>query len=194
MLVQDATHPTGVSTDGDGDSGVHRARQRKAMAALALRRDNYTWQRIAETLGFPTPRAALVAVEGALEAGLATDESQEFMRRMAGEHLQILLAGVMRKARDPEHPEHLAAVSKAREIVMDHAKLMGYLAPQEVAIYTPLASEIQQFVGDIIKSRQPDSLTEDDIFADEPPLELEQGSDGTYGMPEEEHPVSIEDF
>lgn len=182
MLAQDSTHETGVAVldKPSTDSGVVRARMRKANAALALKRDGYSWDRIASTLGYPTPRTALVAVEQALEEGLATDESQEFMRRMAGEQLQILLAGLMPKARDPHHPDQLAAVGKARELIMDHAKLMGYMAPQEVAIYTPMAAEIQEFIGTVIKEKQPKSLMQDNIFDDEPPIEMAQNDEGVF--------------
>lgn len=183
-LVQDSTHPTGVSADRGGSS-VTRARERKANAALAMRKDHHSWADIAEVLGYPTPKAALVAVEQALEAGLATDESQDFMRRMASETLQTLLYGVMKKARDPDHPEHLLAVTKAREVVMDHAKLMGYVAPAEVAIYTPMAKEIEEFIGEVLKERQPDTLEESDIFGDDAePVELREQDDGTYAVEE----------
>ena len=180
-IMQDSTHPTGVSTtDPRGGSSVARARDRKANAALVLRRDGYSWSDIAKHLGFPTPRAALVAVETALEKGYFADETQEFMRRLAGQKLEILLFSVMRKAKDPDHPDHLAAVKEARMVVMDHAKLMGYLSPQEVAIYTPMAKEIEEFVGTILKDRQPETLEESDIF------ELTEQDDGSYAAPEQE--------
>lgn len=186
-LIQDSTHPTGVSSDRpQGDSGINRARQRKANAALALRRDNYSWDHIAETLGYPNPRSALIAVEQALEAGLATDESQDFMRRMASENLQTLLFGVMQKAKDPEDPEHLVAVTKAREIIMDHAKLMGYVAPAEVAIYTPMAKEIEQFIGEVLEGRIPETLVESDIFGDDAEaVDLVEQPDGSFAKEED---------
>src|SRR5690349_11612351 len=104
-IQQDSSHPSGVS--GGPRDGVQLAvaRDRKADAALSLRRDHVGWEEIAETLGYPTPRHALLAVEQALQRNLATDESKEFMRHLAGRWLQDLLYPMMVTARDDESPE-----------------------------------------------------------------------------------------
>jgi hypothetical protein len=173
-IIQDSSHPTGVTSTDNGGSSLARARARKASAALALRKNNESWEDIARELGYPTPRAALIAVEGALEAGLATPESQDFMRQMASEQLRRLLYPTMKKATDSDDPDQLTAVGKARELVMDHAKLNGYMAPAELSIYNPAAGEIEQFVAAILHDRQPSTLEEADIF------ELHEDEDGTW--------------
>lgn len=179
--VQDPRHPTGVS--GSRDGSTYRARRRKAAAALELRHQHCTWEQICETLGYPNPRAAIVAVEQALADGLNTEESKEFMRMLAGRKMEELLFSVWGKATDSENPEHLHAVGKARELLMDHAKLMGYVSPAELAIYNPLEREIEELVGKISTKDMPE-IEQGDIF------EMEENSEGVY----EPVPVSPEEF
>lgn len=180
-IEQDSSDPTGVS--GKKSTELERARMRKANSALELRRKSTSWEEIAETLGYPTPRAALVAVERALEAGLSTDESQDFMRQMAGRKLDELLYTIWDKATDAEHPDNLSAVTKARELVLDHAKLFGYIAPTEVAIHNPMAAEIEAFVGKVLADRKP-PVEEDDILEDE--VVLHEQTPGVFTVPEPE--------
>jgi hypothetical protein len=92
VIQQDSSHPTGVT--GTKSRELTKARMRKAEAALDMRHRHIGWQEIAETLGYPTPRHALIAVEKALQAGLQTDESKEFMRLLAGKKLEELIFAV----------------------------------------------------------------------------------------------------
>lgn len=163
-MQQDSTDPTGVRDDSPkGGSEVARARDRKANAALELRKAGASWDEIAEVLGFPTARTALVAVEKALENGLRTKESQEFMRNLAGQRLDRLLRSVWKKAIEPENPEHLVAVTKARELIAQHAKLHGLDAPTEMVVHSPSAPELERWVASVVQAGAP-QLEEADIF------------------------------
>lgn len=163
-VSQDSTHPTGVSdTSPRGGSEVARARDRKANAAIQLRIAGASWDEIAQSLGFPTPRAALVATERALEKELKSEESQTAMRSMAGKRLERLLRGVWTKAIDPQHPEHLVAVDKARQLIDRHAKLYGLDAPTEFVVNNPAQAELEKWVATVISESRP-ALEEADIF------------------------------
>jgi hypothetical protein len=170
-IQQNSTHPAGVS--GDRTGALTTAQYRKADAALALRQKQVSWAEVAETLGYPTPRHALIAVEKALQRGLQADESKEFMRMLAGQKLEELLYAVWDKATDQEREDQAVFVRSAREILADHAKLLGYLSPAEVSIYNPLESEIEQLVGKFIAKGAPEIET-GDIF------EMEPDDDGVY--------------
>lgn len=170
-IQQDSTHPAGVS--GPRSGNLTAAQYRKADAALALRQRQASWSDIAEELGYPTPRHAYLAVEKALIRGLQADESKEFMRRLAGQKLEELLYAVWAKATDDEREDQAVFVRAAREIIADHAKLLGYISPTEVSIYNPLESEIEQLVGKFIAKDAPE-IEGGDIF------EMEANDDGVF--------------
>src|SRR5580765_3180099 len=121
---------------------MSRARSRKANAAIQMRLAGATWNEIAEALGYPSAWQALVSTEKALEKQLNTDDRDK-MRRLAGARLERLLLAVWPKAIDPGHPDHLLAVSKAREIVDRHAKLFGLDAPTEIIVHNPSQTELE---------------------------------------------------
>jgi hypothetical protein len=155
VQAQDSSDPTGVRPDhGRGGSTLARARTRKANAAVALRLSGATWGEIAEALGYPTARQALVATEKALERQLR-DTDREAMRRVAGARLERLLLSIWPKAIDGAHPEHLIAASKAREIVDRHAKLFGLDAPTEIVVHSPTQSELEAWVTRVAQLRAP---------------------------------------
>lgn len=163
-IQQDSTHLTGVSDDSlRGGSEASRARARKARAALTLRQQAYTWDQVAETLGYPTPRAALVATEQALEAELKDSESQAFMRNMASRRYDRLLRAVWDKAIDPNNPDHLQAVDRVRAIMRDHADLHGYQAPKQQNTSSPTAADLQAWVAGLLGMKT-EELDEADIF------------------------------
>lgn len=167
-MQQDSTDPTGIAIpEGKKvpDSAI-RARQRKANAALALKLSGATWEEVAEASGFPTARAAVIAVERALERQLKNDTSKEKMRTLAGQRLERLLRSCWVKAIDPENPEHLVALTKAREIIDRHAKLYGLDAPTEVVVHSPTADELQRWVAQVTAATLP-QVTEYDIFEGE---------------------------
>jgi hypothetical protein len=121
-------------------------RNRKADAALSLRLSGATWTEIALALGFPTPRAAMLAVERALIKQLDATEDRDKMRTIAGARLERLLRSVWGRALDPNDPEQLSAVSRARELIDRHAKLYGLDAPTELVVHSPTQSELEDWV------------------------------------------------
>jgi hypothetical protein len=192
MLRQDSTDPTGIADDSPrGSSAVARARDRKANAAIQLRIAGADWNEIAQALGYPTARAALVATERALEKELHTEESQKAMRAMSGKRLERLLRGVWTKAIDPAHPEHLLAVDKARQLIDRHAKLYGLDAPTEFVVSNPAQQELEKWVASVISTQRP-ALEEADIFdaeivedeesSDAVPTERVQGEDSVHHL------------
>lgn len=172
MQEQNSSDPTGVAHVGGQDkSGIARARQRKANAAVQMRLAGATWEEIARTLGFPTARQALVAVEKALERQLHTGDRDQ-MRKLAGARLERLLLSVWPKAIDSSNPEHLLAVTKAREIVDRHSKLFGLDAPTEIVVHNPTMNELERWVSRVAELRMPTveeyDILEGDIVDEEP--------------------------
>lgn len=164
---QDPTHPTGVVSPrknaSTGNPGAAVARQRKADAGIQMRLAGATWAEIASTLGYSSPRTALAAVERALAKQLDNDEDKERMRRLAGQRLDRLLRAIWPKAIDPDHPEHLLAVTKAREVIDRHAKLYGLDAPTEVVVHSPTQQELEAWVTTVVAMSAP-PVEEFDIF------------------------------
>lgn len=152
MTAQNSADPSGVSGTGNKTT---IARARKADAAVQLRIAGASWSEIATTLGYPTPRQALVSTERALQRQLQEGDSREQMRRMAGARLDRLLRSVWAKAVNPADPEHLLAVTKAREIVDRQAKLYGLDAPTEVIVHNPTATEIEAWVAKVVSVGAP---------------------------------------
>lgn len=161
-LTQDPEDPTGVAWDGDGTYPT-RARTRKAAAGLQMKLAGATWAEIAMTLGYPTPRAALVAVETCLEAELHETDQRAKLRSMASLRLDRLLRSVWPKAIDPENPEHLLAVTKARELIATFTKLHGLDAPSEVIVHSPTAEAIEAWVAKAVAVGLP-NVDEDDVL------------------------------
>lgn len=162
MQAQDSSDPTGVRSNLPAHGAASRARNRKANAAVALKLSGATWGEIAEALGYPTARQALVATEKALERQLR-DTDREAMRRVAGARLDRLLLGIWPKAIDGAHPEHLVAVGKAREVIDRHAKLFGLDAPTEFVVHNPTQSELEAWVTQVAQFRVP-AVEEYDIL------------------------------
>jgi hypothetical protein len=176
-IAQDSSDPTGVVTDGANDKSALRARERKANAAIQLRVQGADWDTIAEVIGYPTGRAALVATERALEKEMNA-ESKDALRQLAAKRLDRLLRSVYPKAINPESPEHLPAIGRARELIADFRKLHGLDAPTEIAVHSPATSEIEDWVAGMVSVTKP-RLEEDDIFdidiLEDEPAELEAG-------------------
>lgn len=174
MQQQDSTHPTGVSgppstrPENGGSGGgtantLSRARHRKATAAIQMRLAGATWAEIAAALGYPTPRQALVATEKALAKELHSDDREQ-MRKLAGARLDRLLRSAWPKAINPDHPDHLIALTKCREVINDHRKLFGLDAPTEVVVHNPSTEELDRWVATVLTLTHPPA-EEFDIFA-----------------------------
>ena len=69
-MQQDSSDPTGISEDNKPSKEANRARQRKANAAYKMALSGANWKQIARVCGYPTERAAKVAVELMLELGV----------------------------------------------------------------------------------------------------------------------------
>jgi hypothetical protein len=167
-IKQDSTHPTGV--DGPvrkhgegGNRSIDRARQRKANAAVEMRLAHATWEEIAEVLGYPTARQALVATEKALEDHVLNMEDREALRAMAGARLERLTKAVWPKAIDQKHPDQMAAQREARANMDRYIKLFGLDAPTEVVVHSPTENEIEQWVNSVTMGQTP-TVEEPDIF------------------------------
>lgn len=157
MIAQDSTHPTGVAeviktTD---HVSVTRARNRKANAAIGMKLAGAKYEEIAQVLGYPTARAALQAVERALEKEFK-ETDRKALRRLASARLERLLMAVWPKAVDPDSPEQMAAQGRAKDLVDRHIKLWGLDAPTEIVVHNPTVAEIEQFVARITASTVPD--------------------------------------
>lgn len=155
MHAQDSSDPTGIRSTPATAGPAKVARARKADAAVAMRIAGASWEEIARTLGYATPRLALTATERALQRQLVTEESREQMRAMAGARLNRLLRSVWPKAINDQDPEHLFAVTKAKEIIDRHAKLYGLDAPTEVIVHNPTLTEIEQWVAKVVSVGAP---------------------------------------
>jgi len=167
---QDSTDPTGVSSPTkqwkDPGNAAGRARNRKANAALQMRYAGATWTEIAQGLGYPTPRTAMVATEKALERELANADDREKMRRLAGARLERLIRAAWPKAIDPENPDQAVFISKAREVIADHRKLFGLDSPVEVVVHNPSQAELEAWVAKVVAFQMPE-VVEYDIIAGE---------------------------
>jgi hypothetical protein len=179
MLHQDSTHETGVSDNRqrnvNSGNAIAKARNRKAQGAIQLRLGHATWDEIATIQGYPTAAAAKRAVEAALVKELKSSGDKEQMRRMAGARLDQLLRSVWAKAVDPEHPEQMTALTKARELIAQHAKLFGLDAPTEVVVHNPTTVQIEQWVAAITAGQTP-QVEEYDV------LEGVEQEDGSYAV------------
>jgi hypothetical protein len=155
MQEQDSDDPTGVKGEAAGNhaggrvvpgNSVTRARNRKSNAAIQMRLAGASWTEICVALGYPTPRAALVAVEKALERELRTEPDRDKMRQIAGARLDRLLRSVWPKAIDTESPEQMVAVQRSRELIADWRKVYGLDAPTEVVVHSPTQRELEAWV------------------------------------------------
>jgi hypothetical protein len=167
---QDSTDPTGVAapkrnSESQGNA-AGRARARKANAALQMRYAGATWTEIAQGLGYPTPRTAMVATERALERELANADDRDKMRKLAGARLERLVRAVWPKAINPDDPDQMIAVGKAREVLADHRKLFGLDAPTEVVVHNPTETELAAWVARVVAVNIP-AVEEYDIIAGE---------------------------
>jgi len=166
MQHQDSTEPTGVAGTPNGtQNSVTVARNRKASAALQMRLAGATWPDICKGIGYATPRSAMVAVERALVKELHDENDKEKMRRLVGARLDRLMRSAWTKAISPDHPEHLQALAKCREVIADHRKLYGLDAPTEVVVHNPTRDELEQWVAVVMATGTP-PVQEYDIFGE----------------------------
>jgi hypothetical protein len=164
-MQQDSSHPTGISTEGKTQPEAVRARQRKANAAYRMALSGANWKQIARVCGYPTERAAKVAVELMLEKRIDPSDKQH-LRLMVSGRLDTLLRGIWAKATDQDSPEQLTAVQRVREIVADYRKVWGIDAPQEVIVTSPTQRDIDEFVASVVRGTLPPVENADIVDAD----------------------------
>jgi hypothetical protein len=163
-----------MGREGTAVSEVERT-PRKAEAAVALRLAGATYDEIAQALGYVSGASALTAVEKVL-AGQATGEDQGRMRTIASMRYERLIRAVWTKATNPEHPEQLAAVRAARELIDRHVALNGLALPSQVIVHTPSTQELQRWVAEVSRLTMPE-VQEPDIFD----AELTDDDEGATG-------------
>lgn len=150
-IVQDPNHPSGVATTpGDkGGSALTKARMRKALSAVDLKVRGYRLEVIAEALGYPDARACGTAMEVAL-AGELRETDKSMLRAVMGRRLEQAWRSLDDKIKNPDHPDHLAAVMAGVKVVDRYAKLMGLDAPTEFIVTNPSAQELQDWVENAV--------------------------------------------
>lgn len=173
---QDPTDPTGVAVDPDtrGEARL-RPRERKANAALALRLEGYSWEEIAEVVGYPGAREAQVAFESAFEAHVDNDpQMKSKMRDLAGRRLDRLLRAVWKQAVNEPIPVigddgepvvdsdgnallttifddvQVQYHKQALAVIGQHSTLYGLSAPTEIKIDTPTDAALANWVASVI--------------------------------------------
>jgi len=152
---------TNLNADLDEDDRASRQE-----AAVALRIAGATYSDIARTLGYSSVTRARQAVEQALAASVG-DDDRERMRFIEGRRLERLLRGLWHKATDEDNDEQLAAARTALAVIDRHAKLYGLDAPVVHAVYSPTATEMEQWLSGIAEQVRQGQPEEYDIIAGE---------------------------
>jgi len=145
---------------------IANAPARMGAAAVQLRVHGTSYEDIAMTLGLSSPRAALTLVSRELATqGEGMTEERDEMRRVEAARLDELLVGLMEKATNTEHTEHIIAVRAAVTVIDRRIKLYGLDAPTEVTIHTPTQTELDQWVATMVGHAIPrQALEEPDII------------------------------
>lgn len=168
-MEYDATDPTGVrETSTSVQKATLDARRTKAAAATdAYIEKHKTLKEVAKKFGYPSPHAALVAIEKHMAEELRTHpRSIPAMREMAGRRLEQLLRSVNKKALDPDNPEHLNAVVVSRGIIETWSKNYGVAAPQQLIVSNPTQEAIEAMAQELLAAGTP-QLPVGDIFGDD---------------------------
>lgn len=169
-MRQDSSHETGVVPTTGNNKELTRARDRKASAALAMKMGGAEWHEICDALGYPTERAALVAVEVSLGKKL-NEFDRTHLRALAAGRLESLVRSTWVKAHSPKDPEHLPAVKATRENIESYVRLLGLAAPQEILITNPTQEHLDRWVAQVVSSNLPQvaeaDIVEGDVIDDE---------------------------
>lgn len=149
--------------------------QRRAQAAVTLKIAGASYGEIADTLGYSSPSRALTAVETEL-ARAATTTDKDKVREVNGRRYERLLRSLWVKASDPDHPEHLAAVRTAADIISRHSRLFGAEAPTEVVVHSPTTAELERWVASVMATGQPPVIEYDVLAISTPADQRDLGS------------------
>jgi len=161
---------------------VDRPINQKVISALSLRLAGASLEEICQVVGFASTKEAANAIDKALKEELRSDpKNRDRLRDLANRRLERLMRSVWAKATDPRHPEHLAAVGKAKELIDRHIRLYGLDAPAEMIVHNPDSGEIEAWVLSIMAQSQPD-LVEADVLDAEVVDEPEDPEDGVPAL------------
>jgi len=155
-----------INTDLEEDD-----RPSRQEAAVALRIAGATYAEIARTLDYSNNTRARQAVERALASSVGEDDREQ-MRFIEGRRLERLLRSLWKKATDEEGEEQLAAARTALAVIDRHAKLYGLDAPTVHAVYSPTATEMEQWLAGVAERVREGQPEEYDIIQGE----IEAGS------------------
>lgn len=154
-------------TDDMPDIDQEPSSQDRAQSALALKIAGASNAQVAKMLDFPDAESARLAMEKAI-ASTVTEEDRERHRLVLSMKLEKLWFGVYPKARNPKHPEHLAAARLALSILDREAKLHGADAPQKIEVSNPAREELEAWVSSMMALKAKQFPQEADIIdADE---------------------------
>jgi hypothetical protein len=161
-----------------------RPYSKKAMSALSLRAAGATLDDIVTIVGFASAKEAATAIDRALRDELRSDpKARDKMRALANDRLERLLRSVWPKALKSDHPEHLAAVGKAKELIDRHIKLYGLDAPTEMVVHNPDSGEIEAWVTSVLAKSQQSLQEIDPLDYVEGEVISEEDDDGPDEVP-----------
>lgn len=137
-------------------------RKNRGIAAVALRVEGANYSQIAQVLEYPSSVAAREAVERTL-ANSVGDDDREIMRSIESRRLEKVLRAVMRRAVNEDDPEQLNAAKVALMFIDRHIKLQGLDAPQVMAVYSPSATEMQEWLEQASRQIRPTTPQEAEL-------------------------------
>lgn len=137
---------------------------RAGAAAVELRVSGASFADIAVTLALSSATEALRLVERELGTHLSSDDI-EIARAEASERILGLLSSLWDKANDSGDPEHLPAARMALALVDRHIRLHGLDKPAQIEVYTPLASEVDRVLAQIVTATMP-TVVEADVIGE----------------------------
>lgn len=123
-----------AGTDPNADLTAVDKSETKAQAALTMALYGASPSEIAKVLGYSSPYRARSAYERVLSSVPISEGKIEHKREMAIRRYSKLLSVVMKKAMDPNDPQHLAYHARAAAMVDRMVKVEGVEAPQQVQV------------------------------------------------------------
>lgn len=162
-----------IATKAEIEEAERSETDRRALAAVIMRRRGFAYDTIARDLEYASPRKAREAVTTAI-ARSGSDEDLKTLRGLESMRLDRLLASVWTKAIDENNPDQLAYNRRASDLIEQIAKLHGLNAPTVLAVVNPDADRFNQIVTEIHKAQSGEIDGEGDV------LEFMADADGTF--------------
>lgn len=164
--------PTGSAAKRPG-TDVQRRRIRRSDAGIQLMLTGWSWQTIADRLGYASPAYAEKEILEAIAATTTTLDKEQG-RRVLNLRYGELYRSVVDKAMDPDSPEQLPAHRAAMSVLERISKLNGWDAPSEVSITSPSQGELMRAVEVLLGAAQGEAA---DIIDVDPIEGFEEGPD-----------------